>query len=153
MRGPWRKEVEERTPASISLVRLTVEEHSDATKRYRHIKEARGGKTRRCDAPCPDTPRACTRERGHHGPHVAHGRLKRILAVWDSGAIEERPAQIQRRTPSVRAHHLAGPPSAGLPTILFKRVIRLLSSWDEIAFIVLFVIMVKFAIDVLMTLR
>lgn len=67
-------------------MRLTIEENRDALRRYAHLTAPRGWGATRCSAPCPGTARACTRARGHSGPHVAHGRFRGVVAAWDSGA-------------------------------------------------------------------
>jgi hypothetical protein len=79
-------------------MKLTVEDNRDAIKRYSHIRPSRRGSPR-CSTLCPGTRRSCTLERGHNGLHVAHGRFRKVVAVWDGparavGAVEpERKAK------------------------------------------------------------
>ncbi len=142
-------------------MRLTVEEHREAIKRYAHVKPARGRGRRRCAARLPGTARTCTCEKAHRGPHVAHGPLGRVVAVWDWGSAP-RPTAVTKRAltaPTRRGGGTRRP--IGLPTrspvgvlkTLRSLAVRLMSSADEIVFIILFLVLVKFAIDVLQTLR
>lgn len=100
--------------------------------------------------------------RGHGGPHVAHSLFKRVVAVWDSGTGTQVAAPTQTRVPESRAHGglgakrpvgLRGGADGGIVESLWGLVVRTLSSWEEVAFIFLFIVFVKFAIDVLMTLH
>ena len=59
------------------------ETHPEEIEKYEHIKPAPTFGPVRCFAKCPGTPRTCTLERGHAGPHVAHGFPKKVMAVWD----------------------------------------------------------------------
>jgi hypothetical protein len=70
-------------------MKLTIENDPETVRRYGYIKPAPRLGGRRCGARCPGTTRMCTLKREHRGPHVAHGRFKRVLAVWD----EETPAR------------------------------------------------------------
>ena len=74
-------------------MRLTVEHNREAIKRYRDVKLAPTWGTVRCRAKCPGTQRSCTLEVDHRGPHVAHGRFRKVVAVWDAGI----KAQSRRR--------------------------------------------------------
>ena len=67
-------------------MKLTIEDNPEAIKRYRHIRPAPRAGTIPCSVGCPGTTRTCTQKRGHGGPHIAHGRFKRVEAVWDRGA-------------------------------------------------------------------
>lgn len=71
------------------LLRITVEEQPESIKRYSHIKRIRGVGVKRCGARLDRTRTVCTRELGHNGPHVAHGLLSRVIAVWDETPIPE----------------------------------------------------------------
>lgn len=64
-------------------MKLTVEQHPESIGRYGHVRPARGGKV--CRQLCPGTTRTCSQPRGHHGPHVAHGLFRMVVAVWDLG--------------------------------------------------------------------
>lgn len=74
-------------------MRLTIEEDRGAIQRYAHVPRARPWQGPACGARCPGTIRRCSLPKGHTGLHVAHGRLRRVLAVWDEKAIRdaERP--------------------------------------------------------------
>lgn len=141
-------------------MRLTIEEHPQAVKRYGHIRPARAASTNACGAACPgEIGRTCTRPKGHRGPHVAHGWFRRILAVWDTSswprtreAPTSGPEAPARRGVPKRPVGLPWSSARGSPEAVRDLVVRTLSSWDQIAFIVLFIIMVKFAIDVLLSL-
>jgi hypothetical protein len=144
-------------------VRITAEEQPEAVKRYRHVRPAPGWKGRRCAARCLGIAQACTRERGHRGPHVAHGLFfRRIVAVWeaDADAGPGRATAPTRRSMTTASWNGEGSRPIGLPQRAPAGLVRAvrdlaaraLSSWDQIAFVVLFIVFVKFAIDVLMTL-
>jgi hypothetical protein len=78
-------------------VKLTLEEDRGISRWYGHIKAAPVWR-RRCGRRLAGTSRTCTREANHGGPHVAHGRLRKIVAVWDGGTPERRPKSIEKRT-------------------------------------------------------
>jgi hypothetical protein len=127
-------------------MRLTVETDPESIKRYRHVKPARGFGVRSCTAKFPGTARACTLPRRHRGPHVAHGRLGKILAVWDSGtevtaARGSKPAAGSTR--SVRENSKA----VGLVGVLRGVAARVDLSMEGIALLVLFIALVGFVID------
>lgn len=137
-------------------MRLTVEEHPEAIKRYRHVERARGWKPTPCSRKCPGTPRICTRAGGHRGPHVAHGRLRRVLAVWDSGGgprpSDEAvgpPRKGKTRGPrrSARPVGLRTRSPLGIVAALERAVARATSSLEQIALIILFLAFVWFGID------
>lgn len=126
-------------------MRLTVETDPESIKRYGHVKPARGIGVRTCGAKLPGTARACTLARHHRGPHVAHGALGRVLAVWDP----ERGAVARARTNptkgSARDVREAGDPAG--PGELVRRVLaRVDLSVEGFALIVLFVALVAFVI-------
>jgi len=137
-------------------VKLTPTRGRKALDRYRHV-EAADRSEEKCGARGPGSAKLCTRRRGHAGPHVAHGFLGRVVAAWDSGAtsLDRREAVSTAGAPSKRARPVGlrhpAPPSP-LATVgrLAKRA---LAAWDQIAFVTLFIIMVKFALDVLKTLH
>ena len=65
-------------------MKLTREKNREALKRYGHLKPAGFG-TVRCGRRLQETKWKCTLAAGHRGPHAAHGRFGRLLAVWGSG--------------------------------------------------------------------
>lgn len=139
-------------------MKLTVENHREAIKRYGHVKPARGWRAETCGARCPGTTRSCTRPTGHHGPHVAHGMLRRVVAVWDSGPPSASPRTPERRAgaPAPRPRRRVAtraPQPFDLRGAFQDLAARAIASADQIAFIILFIVFVKFAIDVLMTLH
>jgi hypothetical protein len=73
-------------------MKLNIEEDRETIKRYKHIRPAPWGSVT-CSARCPGTLRTCTLKRGHSGPHVAHGTLKKVVAVWDKDAKSEGEAK------------------------------------------------------------
>lgn len=110
----------------------------------------------RCGRVCPGTSYTCTRERGHRGPHVAHGLLGRLRAVWDAPA--GRPEEPSRKTgPSSRAPRRRGRPvglrKEGSKSFLESagKALKFLDEHgEEIALIVFFLAFVWFAVDWLM---
>jgi len=145
-------------------MRLTVEEHPEAIKRYAHLKPARGFRARSCHAGLSGTGRTCTRETGHRGPHVAHGRFSRLLAVWDSGGGSgggASPGRHRTETSRTRAqrgaHHrrlgqrrpmgLKDRDTPSLPGRVLREVLRFLKSPDELAFVFLFFLFVYWGIQ------
>lgn len=150
-----------RDPPRLAAVRLTVEEHREAIKRYGHIGPARAWGVTSCAAKCPGTTRTCTRERGHGGPHVAHGLVRRVLAVWDTGAGAQRSSGAVRPESGARGRYsrvtrkpvgLRTKSPVGVLEALRRLGARAISSADEIVFIILFIVFVKVAIDVLLSL-
>jgi len=144
-------------------MRLTVEEHPEAIRRYAHLKPARGFRALLCRAALAETGRSCTREAGHRGPHVAHGRFSRLLAVWESGGSSNAGASSgRRRTEAGRARARTGVSrrrvgekrpvglrerdSPGLAGRGLQILIRFLKSPDEVAFVFLFVLFVYWGI-------
>ena len=143
-------------------MRLTIEEHKEAIKRYGYIKPARGRGVGSCSQRYPGSARKCTRPKGHSGPHVAHGLLNRILAVWDSatGDRTSHAAAHQSRDTGrgvarrpKRPVGLRDGPSGGLPEVIRTLGARMIASADQIAFVLLFFVFVKFAIEVLLSLH
>ncbi|MGB1657818.1 MAG: hypothetical protein ACPHO4_10740, partial [Longimicrobiales bacterium] len=133
-------------------MRLTVEEHPEAIKRYAHLKPVRGFRARACYAGLPGTSRSCTRKTGHRGPHVAHGRFSRLLAVWDSGGASSAGSSSGRRrteTSRIRAQTgahrrrlgqrrpmgLTDQDEPSLAGRALRGVMRFLKSPDEVAFV------------------
>ena len=83
-------------------MKLTARDNPETIKRYGHVRKARGWNVRRCARRCPDTPHKCTLHDGHRGPHVAHGLLGRVVAVWDRGTQEPRAGEHRAGTSSSR---------------------------------------------------
>jgi hypothetical protein len=144
-------------------MRLTVEENREAIKRYRHIERARGGKARVCSTRCPGSVRNCTRTKGHGGPHVAHGLFNRVVAAWDPTTGARGSGQVVRRTFEDRVgsglRNRKGRPiglrtrgPAGVLETLRGWVAHALSHVEELALILLFLVFVRFAIEVLISL-
>lgn len=142
-------------------MRLTVEDHGKAIKRYSHVKPARGSKARLCSALCAGTRRTCTLEKGHRGPHVAHGLFKRVVAVWESetGArISKEPVRPPARA-KPRGGVRPGKPiglraqkPVGMLEALWERVVGTIGSVEQIAFLIFFLAFVGFAIHWLLLL-
>ena len=63
---------------------LTREENPEEIRRFEHIKPAPVFGPVRCFSQEPGSIRTCTLSKGHEGPHLAHGFLKRLYAVWDA---------------------------------------------------------------------
>jgi hypothetical protein len=128
-------------------MRLTVEEHREAIKRYGHIKPARGWKDTSCSSRCPGTARTCSRIRGHSGPHVAHGLFQKVVAVWDPDGTPRSPGTVVRRASEERAR-MGGRPRRPFTILAALRdgVIRTISSMEEILFLVFFLAFLGFAI-------
>lgn len=129
-------------------MRLTAEKNPETIQRYAHITPARGWRAVRCGTGDPESHRHCSREKGHRGPHVSHGRFGKVLAVWDreTKAVAS-PESVQRAAEArsgrdVRTREKGGPLKA-----LGTLVVRIFSSVEEIALVILFIAFVGFAID------
>lgn len=129
-------------------MKLTVDEHPKAVARYAHIPRARRWSVVRCRRICPGTTYACTREAGHRGPHVAHGLLRGIRAVWESSALASSTSSgaAKRRSGSSTPIGLRGAPSRNLLAGLRELVMRVFSSGEELALLAFFVAFVWFAL-------
>jgi hypothetical protein len=136
-------------------VRLTLEEHREAIKRYRHLKPARVWRVSLCATRCPGVERSCTLEVGHRGPHVANGFFRKVLAVWESGGEVSTPMgspKGESRGARPRGVGPGGPiglrPRAPVGTLeaLRDRLVRMVSSADQIAFLIFFLAFVGFAV-------
>lgn len=143
-------------------MRLTVEEHREAIKRYRHIKRASGRRATLCSTRYPGGERTCTRVKGHSGPHVAHTFLRRVVAVWDSGPGARASGPTMRRDtqptarsglPLRRPVGLRTRSPVGVLEGLRGLFVRAVSSVEEISFILLFLVFVVLAIEVLLSLH
>lgn len=134
-------------------MKLVAKDRPAGLDRYRHIKPARGWRVTRCGHVCPGTSYSCTRERGHRGPHVAHGLLGRLRAVWDLPAVRSgEPSRTP--APSSGMRRRRGQPIGLRPErskSLLERAGRALKFLDdhgeEIALIVFFLAFVWFALD------
>lgn len=128
-------------------MKLTIEKDSETIKRYAHIKPARGLGARPCRQQCPGTTRSCTLLRGHRGPHVAHGRLRRVVAVWDGGDAATATATVTRSAKSRARNVLRTRKPGGALQSLWKMAVRAAGSLEEIALLIFFLAFVWFAID------
>jgi len=134
-------------------MKLTLEENPETIKRYGHLRPAPPWGSVRCSAKCPGTTRTCTREKGHRGPHAAHGSFRKVLAVWDSSA-EGRSLE-----PARSARKLRGPRRREVPKApgdegflasvkaVWKAIRRITPSMEEILLIALGLTMAWFAVD------
>ncbi|MDH3271833.1 MAG: hypothetical protein OEN56_10890 [Gemmatimonadota bacterium] len=128
-------------------MKLTAQDDPRAIQRYRHIKPARGFGVLRCGKSCPGTSRRCTLAQGHRGPHVAHGLLGRVLAVWESAA---RASSVRPPNPPGGRRSPIGirrGTSDGLGASIWRAMVRVASSAEEIALLVFLLAFVYFAID------
>lgn len=127
-------------------MRLTVEQNPESIKRYGHVKPARG--TSKCYVRCPGTTRTCSLEKGHRGPHVAHGLFRRVVAVWDVGAdstpVAAPKLHIRRRPRRPIGTRSTSP--VGFVEALRDLVRRAASSLEEIAWLTFFIAFVGFAV-------
>lgn len=128
-------------------MRLTIENDPERIKRFSHIKPAPMLGSVLCDAKCPGTVRACTLQRGHSGPHVAHGTFRRVVAVWDAG-IKERTVQKKARRPAKIPASVGMPGGSPLPELVsyLGRIMKR-TSVEEVVFLILAISMVAFAVD------
>lgn len=135
-------------------MRLTTETHPEGIKRYAHVRPGRGPKSKFCGTSLPGTSRTCTRSQGHGGPHVAHGLLNRVVAVWDSGA-RKRPARTAAttsRSESQGRRRKTTP--VGLPVdrpvswlaSIWRGARGIVSSAEELIFLVYFLAFVGFVV-------
>jgi len=133
-------------------LRLTVEENRETIKRYAHVKPVPFWGTRRCSAQCPGSSRTCTLEKGHRGPHIAHGLFRRVLAVWelrDDPRVSRAIASRMKKKPARPAPRPVLPD--GGPVALLKafwdRIRVYIPPIEEILLIALGLMMFWFAID------
>ena len=81
-------------------MKLTREKNREALRRFAHLDRA-GWRETRCDRRLPGSDRACTRAKGHRGPHASHGLFSRLHAVWGRGSGDAgSPAEIRGRARS-----------------------------------------------------
>jgi hypothetical protein len=130
-------------------MKLTIEENRETIKRYGHIKPASRWGTVRCSSRCPGSSRTCTLEKDHRGPHVAHGRFNRVVAVWGEGVKVRKPEGKARRDVGVTAGNVfrGGWVPTALAVFRNRFVRRLPSSVEEGFLLILAVAMVGFALD------
>ena len=124
-------------------MKLTIEENREAIKRYGHIRPAPRWGSVQCSAKCPGSVRTCTLERGHTGVHVAHGRLRRVVAVWDEGISAVTSKQPAKRAGAAIARIRAR--EGGLASTL-KALLRV-PDIEAVALLILALFMVGFGID------
>ena len=135
-------------------MRLTREDHGERLRRFSHLKPARtllGLGRKPCGVTLPGEFHACTRAAGHRGPHVAHGFLGEILAVWtreDGSGSEPRRATPARRRPAVQRRTRSDEDDGGALAALWGRALRVLSSPEELALVLLFLGLLVFGLDV-----
>jgi len=128
-------------------MKLTITDNRERIKRYGHVKPAPRGSVR-CLAKCPGTLHTCTLKRGHAGPHVAHGRFKKVVAVWE-GRIDVPKLQ-KRAGRTAGARTRKGLRGGGLVPALkafWGRLARRTPSLEEVFLLVLALSMAGFAID------
>lgn len=129
-------------------MRLTRKENPETIKRYDHIKPARGWKMKVCAVSCPGTAHRCTLASGHRGPHVAHGSFKKVVAVWEPNGVSQTSPKAVRRVPEARAtSRLRSRSPVGIVEAVWGRVVRAISSFPEIAFLILFLAFLGFAVN------
>jgi len=78
-------------------MKLTISENRDAIRRYAHVRPVSRFAGDPCGVRCPGTWHRCSLKKGHTGIHVAHGLLRRVVAVWDEDA--RATAVVTRRGP------------------------------------------------------
>jgi hypothetical protein len=93
----------------------------------------------------PGSTRSCTRERGHSGPHVAHGLFGTIREAWEGGRVVGTSPAARAEGLPVRRPHIP-PGGAGFGRELLDRLAGLGTNVETILFLVLFVAFVAFAI-------
>ena len=129
-------------------MRVLRSKDPERVARFGHIAKAGRGRAR-CGVACPGAPFQCSRARGHSGPHVAHGWLRRIDAAWD-GPPAGRPATtspIDRgyRGPPVRNDTSSDDPSL-LARIVRGAIDRYFASFPETIMLIFFVAFIFFSI-------
>lgn len=86
-------------------MKLTIHDDREQIRRYDHVRPAPRWGGPRCGARCPGTLRHCTLKKGHTGVHVAHGWLRRVVAVWDE---RERTGLPTKRSGALAPRRTAG---------------------------------------------
>ena len=134
-------------------MRLVIEEHREAIKRYSHIRPTRGWRVKPCAARCPGTSHACSQAKDHRGPHVAHGFPSKVVAVWDAGTGVKVTREATSQQSGGRVSK-SGPPiglqsrrPTGMLDAVWKQVVRAASSVEQIALFIMLLAFVWFAIE------
>lgn len=99
---------------------------------------------RSCAIRCLGTRHRCTLPRNHEGPHIAHGLLRRTVAVWDSGFGTQEPAVVANRP--------AGDQGTGIREASWRRLVRTIPPFHDLLFLVFLVAFLGFAIQWALTL-
>lgn len=127
---------------------LTVEKNPETIRRYSHIRPAPFWGSSRCHARCPANARTCTLGKAHTGPHVAHGKFRRVLAVWQGRGTGVMPAKRPTKAVQAKAPAKIRPPGLAAAMKTFRtRVLAKTPSLEEAFLLILAVSMVGFAID------
>jgi len=126
-------------------MRLTLDTNRQSLRRYGHIKPARGGQ-QHCAQLCPGTDRRCGRERGHHGPHVSFGLIRKVVAVWEGSAAAVRPASAPAPKASRRPPRRRPARERGVLRTLRDFLAAPFASLEELAWAVFFIVFVGFAV-------
>lgn len=129
-------------------MKLTLKENPDAIRRYAHVKPAPVMGARVCSVQCPGTNHACTLAVGHSGVHVAHGRFRKVVAVWDRHAQVQEPKQITKKGQEAAAVRKAKKES--LPARIrgiWGRLVPSSHLIEAVVLVVFFLGMVAWAID------
>lgn len=103
-------------------MRFTKKEHPEQVKQYGHIEPAPVFGPLRCFARCPGTHLTCTLSKRHNGPHVAHGSLKEVTAVWDEAEHDNPANALPPDADNAEAHRkgrMVGTVLLGLLNFLF----------------------------------
>ncbi len=124
-------------------MRVTRSEHPERIGRFAHIPRAPKGRAR-CGAECPGTGDLCSRGRAHPGPHVAHGRLGRVRAAWDSTS-EGAPLSRSPIDPGYRGPRVPKDSERTSPVATWLRD-RFLASFPETVMLIFFIAFICFSI-------
>ncbi|HSM05702.1 MAG TPA: hypothetical protein VK858_13890 [Longimicrobiales bacterium] len=128
---------------------LTRKRDGGRIDRFDHLRPARR-RGRRCGAHEPEAGRTCTRPGGHRGLHAAHGQFGRLLAVWEPDARELGPSTdaLATRAAAREARIARREDASGPVARLAAKVLRILSSPEELALAVLFLGLAAWGISV-----
>ncbi|MEJ2538400.1 MAG: hypothetical protein P8188_00225 [Gemmatimonadota bacterium] len=96
--------------------------------------------------------RRCARARGHRGPHASHGTFGRLLAVWEPRRAELQPSAEARarvvRSASRGHRGTGGADDPGVPYRMTRRVLKTVSSPEQLGLVVLFLGLVAWGVSV-----